>query len=160
MLAIRSIPEPIRLCFSLILLAIGGLVVNAVEITFGGFFLALSAKMIHDNLPFVQEHQSVLLPLFFAAIFLVLALPGFFTVIIMSRLASDNPIIGAIVLTLTGAFAWLGTLLCWAPYFAQQSLNANQALLVQVIDVSLLSNVVGQVLAAVLIGRAHSKKDS
>src|SRR5579883_1857643 len=67
-----------------------GTITNLVEFSVSSAFLAYLAWLIEHNLQFCQDHKLIVTPLVCLVSFVVLAVPGYFTVRIMSRLAKEN----------------------------------------------------------------------
>jgi hypothetical protein len=136
---------------SLPLLVIGAIITNIAEITVAGMFMACIAMLMDHNSQFCLKNPSLVLPLAYTAIFLVEAIPGFFTVILMSRLFRENRALGASVLAVVGSIIWLG----WAVMESVVVPNSPQQM--WLILPGFICNAIGQVWAAILIVRKSNK---
>lgn len=156
MLQTKSIAQPILQSCSLLLFAFGGIIVNSLEVVAIGAGLAGIAMLVGHSVPFFQEHHLsalIVYPIVFlivAAIFLLVALPGFYTVIYLSKLAGQRRILGATILAVTGLLVWL--IFGWF-FMEHDKWLVNW--LNWVILSGFVSNVAGQVLAAILVRRGQ-----
>jgi hypothetical protein len=153
MLEAKSTAQTILRSCSLPLLAIVGIIVNIAEITVAGMVLASIAMLINHNLQFFQEHRSLVILFVHLTIFLVLALPGFFTVIFLSKLVEPNRKSAAIILAIAGTLVCLS----WGRFWF---MGCGKSLTDWIVLLGLISGAIGQVWAAILIRRKRTEKIS
>jgi hypothetical protein len=134
-----------------LLLAVGGIILNIVEVTVIAMVLVSIAILAAHNIQCFRDYSLLLIPLLYTAIFLVIVLPGFFTVFFMSRLAGRFRSLGAIILAMTGAFIWLA--------FSALMIAWHGETNYWIILLGFISNVIGQLWAAIFIWRGRSKRD-
>jgi len=134
-----------------LLLAVGGMILNIVEVTLVAIILVGIARLSAHNSQYFRDYSLLLIPLLYIAIFLVIVLPGFFTVFLMSKLAGRFRTLGAIILAVTGSLIWLS--------FSAMILMRHGKPNNWTILLGFISNILGQLWAAIIIIRGRSKKD-
>lgn len=140
--------QPVFRFACLPLLFVLGTITNLVEISISGIVLAYLASLMEYNVQFCQDHKLVVIPLVCLVSFIMLAVPGYFTVRFMSGLAKRNRFGGAVVLAVAGAIVCLSlSAYCFFTWH-------NQPVFWSVIMLALISNAIGQALSVISIKRA------